>query len=885
MRNRSSFLVAIVVPLLVACGGDSEDGSPGGSGGADAGIDTGGAAGQAGEAGQAGQAGQAGDAGSSGSSGSAGATQKEDRGDPAEFPTDCLETCQEACTQLETCGGPDSEYFPLDVTECVERCAIAMTSPYGIWEDVSGNFRCCASQDACFDVATCGGWLKHPSPGPSCEQLCDCMSQYMTVPPPPAGVTAPDGYRFADNVVVFEGSAVGPLPPMSAEVLWSGRHTALRFKQPVTAQQIERVAGGRRSLPTFYDAAGRVSAAVGDVFVKVSSAAQLKEVEAKAKAAGLGSLVKVPYGRDLYRVESTDAWKSLRALPSFAGLSGVRVELDMLRQYRKNFEPDDPQYAEQWHLQNTGQTEAMPGIDSRVSEAWDLTLGSTDVVIAINDDGVDINHPDLAGSCTDPLNFPADWEQKLGDPLAGFGSHGTSVAGVAAAIGDNGQGVAGVCPTCRIMPHMVGEAVGPAGLEMTDQEVADGFALMVDEGAWVINNSWGAGGGDPNFVTSTFPMPGTPQVVKDAFAYAETSGRGGLGTVVLFAAGNDNEPVAVYAKEPTVVTVAAVDDQGLKSYYSSYGPETDIAAPSNGGLNGIVTTAIQASYTDSFGGTSSATPFVSGVVGLILSANPNLTAAEVRGILSASATKIDPVWGQYDTDGHSDFYGAGLVNAYVAVRLALGDCTNAEDCPAPSDECGSACDKAACEPCRTTAQCADGHVCQALPPLGQSVCVAEEGTGCPAGTTAYEGYCIPDRQTCNLCTGPETCNGRDDDCNGAVDDGLDCTGKHVLECPLAGEGCAAAESCAATRCVQSCDSDADCGEDAACQLVKDRYGASDGTTKGCAASLMGSCKSGCEILAASMTDAEIEEFVSCMDDGNASCMSAFSCAQQLPIQM
>ncbi|HOD24391.1 MAG TPA: hypothetical protein PKK83_18975 [Polyangiaceae bacterium] len=101
--------------------------------------------------------------------------KKQDRGDPEQFPSSCLDTCQQACASLHDCGG-DSSVYPLDELECVERCAMAMSSPYDLWDDVSGHFRCCASQDACFDVATCGGWLAHPAPGSSCEKLCDCLA-------------------------------------------------------------------------------------------------------------------------------------------------------------------------------------------------------------------------------------------------------------------------------------------------------------------------------------------------------------------------------------------------------------------------------------------------------------------------------------------------------------------------------------------------------------------------------------------------------------------------------------------------------------------------------------------------------------------------------------
>ncbi|HPB99002.1 MAG TPA: S8 family serine peptidase, partial [Polyangiaceae bacterium] len=764
--------------------------------------------------------------------------------------------------------------------------AMAMSSPYDLWDDVSGHFRCCASQDACFDVATCGGWLAHPAPGSSCEKLCDCLGQYMTVPSWPADVQPPQGYRFASNAMAMEGSvphAISAYP--GVEIIGRGRVTTLRFSFPIQEHRLRALAGGARSLPTFYDGAGRLAVAMGDIFIELGDMSQVGVLRARAKSAHFSPPEAVSFGRNLFRIASADPWKSLRALPHLRSIPKARVELDMLRYYKTHHIPNDPLFLDQWHLRNTGQHESISGVDGRVTEAWDTTMGTPEVVIAINDDGVDVTHPDLAASCLEPLNFPSDWQEQMTDPLSGFGAHGTSVAGVAASIADNGQGGAGVCPRCRIMPHLVGEKVGPTGLSMTDQGIANGFVQMVDEGAWVINNSWGPGGGDPNFAAVSFPIPAASSVVKAAFTYAETHGRNGKGTVVVFAAGNENEMVSAYGKEPTMVTVAAVDDQGLKAYYSNRGPQVLVAAPSNGGIRGIVTTSAGSQYTDSFGGTSSASPFVAGVAGLILSANPDLTAAQVRDILAQSATKVDPVWGDYDENGHSPYYGYGLVNAAVAVRLASGSCTDPADCPAPSDDCGTNCSKAACDACRTTADCEQGLVCQALPPLGRSVCVAGEAAGCPAGTSAHRGYCIPTRSSCGLCAASETCNGRDDDCNGQVDENLDCTGVRVLQCPLADEGCSASEACAATVCVPSCQTDADCGEDANCRIVKDRYGKANSLVKGCAKSLVGTCKSGCDILASTMTDDQIEDFVSCMKDGKTSCMAAFGCASKLPIKM
>ncbi|MCU0694022.1 MAG: hypothetical protein MUF54_21740, partial [Polyangiaceae bacterium] len=155
------------------------------------------------------------------------------------------------------------------------------------------------------------------------------------------------------------------------------------------------------------------------------------------------------------------------------------------------------------------------------------------------------------------------------------------------------------------------------------------------------------------------------------------------------------------------------------------------------------------------------------------------------------------------------------------------------------------------------------------------------GPNCDDGYKLYGGFCIPSRETCNLCT-TETCNGRDDDCDGQPDNGLTCTGR-VLECPAAGEGCASDERCAGISCVKSCETDDDCTDGQNCESVKDRYGASSPTKRGCATNPADSCKRGCQMLASTMPDAEMQDFITCMDDGNASCNLAFNCAQKLPI--
>jgi len=582
-------------------------------------------------------------------------------------------------------------------------------------------------------------------------------------------------------------------------------------------------------------------------------------------------------------------------------LPGVTAELDMLRLYEKRLVPDDPMFGDQWHLRNTGQADpeiaggpvlSTSGADARVSEAWDVTTGDPSVIISILDDGVNLNHPDLAPNLMAEYNYVADWESYLGSTY--LTGHGTSCAGVAVAKGDNGVGVSGVCPDCTLLPAMLMGAAGPptmGSFQVTDAELANIFTDLVDLGAAVISNSWGPGGEDPNVESSSFTPPALSSVVSTAFAYAESDGRGGLGTVILYASGNSNQDADTdtYMAYDDVIAVGAIDDNGLKSYYSSYGDKLDVVAPSNGGLNGITTTATgpdadtNPQYTYEFGGTSSATPFTAGVVGLVLSADPTLTAAEVRQILADSATEVDPVWGEWDA-GFSQFYGAGVVNAYKAVRLADGTCTDPDTCVAPSDDCGAGCGEGQeCDSCRTNAYCATGYVCQALPALGDMMCVRQTATDdCDTDEEYVGGYCLPTRAACGMCSGAEVCNGRDDDCDGEVDDGLDCGGS--IRCLQQGEGCPADNSCAATVCREACTDATDCEEGADCVRVKTRYGDLDSTQKVCDGGDQG-CPQGCSVLASSLEDEELAEWVECVINAS-SCSTVFSeCAGMLPINM
>lgn len=322
---------------------------------------------------------------------------------------------------------------------------------------------------------------------------------------------------------------------------------------------------------------------------------------------------------------------------------------------------DDPLYLDrQWHLRT-----------AKVTDAWDETQGTSAIAIAVLDDGVDVDHPEFSGRVVAQYDFAQG--EPDGNPKHPSDNHGTACAGVAVA---GGRKAAGVAPACSLI------AVRTPGYLGTVDE-AKMFHWTATNGADVISCSWGpADRGGP------FPLADN---VRAAIRYCATAGRDGKGIPVFFAAGNGNESVSEdgYAASEYVIAVAASTSEEVRSYYSDYGPEIWVCAPSNGnrgwGELSIFTTDRRGSagynpgdvnkgdadgdYTNSFGGTSSATPLVAGIAGLVLSIDPDLTVEEVKTVLRTTSDKIGPA-SSYDGNGHSQLYGYGRVNAMRAVQEA-----------------------------------------------------------------------------------------------------------------------------------------------------------------------------------------------------------------------
>lgn len=351
--------------------------------------------------------------------------------------------------------------------------------------------------------------------------------------------------------------------------------------------------------------------------------------------------------------------------------------------------------AEQWHLKSTVLNGSQVAASANVEAAHAHTLGEG-VVIAIIDDGVDVDHPEFG--TPGKIVAPRDATLKTDDPRPkdffpdSPDNHGTACAGVACA--DGRFHASGVAPKARLMPIRLSSGLG-------SQDEADAFHWAADHGADVISCSWGPADGrwwDPNDPRHNRFVP-IPASTRLAIDYATTTGRGGKGCLVLFAAGNGNESVDNdgYASYAGVVAVAACNDRGKRSVYSDFGQAVFCSFPSSDfGFDSIghpepLTTGIwttdrsgasgynpgrpqlgdaEGDYTNDFGGTSSACPGAAGVAALVISSNPDLRWQEVRGVLGRSCDRIDPQGGAYDARGHSSSYGFGRLNAATAVSLA-----------------------------------------------------------------------------------------------------------------------------------------------------------------------------------------------------------------------
>ncbi|MGB8646102.1 MAG: S8 family serine peptidase [Anaerolineae bacterium] len=336
--------------------------------------------------------------------------------------------------------------------------------------------------------------------------------------------------------------------------------------------------------------------------------------------------------------------------------------------------PNDTFWGYQWALDNTGQFfGAQPGIDIQALDAWGVTQGSSGITIAVLDEGVAPAHPDLQNKLVTGINVTVVPNTSDTTPNTND-MHGTAVAGVVGASSNNSVGIAGTCWYCQIMPVKVAFEDGSGNWVTTPAQLASGIDWAWQNGADVLSNSW--------------TMSGPSSDVTASIVNARYGGRGGLGSTLVFAAGNgDSSGVSYPANLKYVIGVGATnwcDQRKSKTnnncnnddpfWGSNYGPSLDLVAPGEALYTTCTGNRCQpldpgVSYTI-FSGTSASTPLVAGVVGLLYSLNPNLKPDEVLTALQNGATHLPPTPPDTGT-GYQRLQASGAISALYNLSIGL----------------------------------------------------------------------------------------------------------------------------------------------------------------------------------------------------------------------
>lgn len=391
----------------------------------------------------------------------------------------------------------------------------------------------------------------------------------------------------------------------------------------------------------------------------IGSALALKAFEEKAK----GKILRAHPAQNFVVLQKPLVQTAEGALVDIRSVDDVLlVEPNYV--YRVSKLPNDPAIGQLWGLRNFGQADSsrqngIAGIDVDAERAWDITTGSTDVVVAVIDTGLDYTHPDLianswvneaeangqagvdddANGYVDDIhgaNF-ADPLKPTGDPMDDHG-HGTHCAGTIGGKGDDGLGIVGVAWNVKIMGIKFLGADGSGSLEGAIQAID--YATKM--GAKIQSNSWAGGG--------------YSKLLEEAIQRSDAAG-------VLFVAassnaGGNNDVSPVYPATynvPNVISVAAVDNRGALADFSNYGRTTvHVAAP---GVN--VYSSLNGGGYDSWSGTSMATPHVSGVAALLAAHDSQATQYQLRQRILAGARPLAGLRGKVST--------GATVNAYYSL--------------------------------------------------------------------------------------------------------------------------------------------------------------------------------------------------------------------------
>ncbi|HHG86067.1 MAG TPA: hypothetical protein ENJ82_15065 [Bacteroidetes bacterium] len=451
-------------------------------------------------------------------------------------------------------------------------------------------------------------------------------------------------------------------------------------------EQLEQNPAIRFAHPFVKSPNGALFGITETVLIKLKNGKQLEGLKAIAQYLGAVSLRENKFISELYHLE-LDKYSLADPMSIAVYLQGKGfeyVDLDYL--INPIVATNDVFFNRQWSIKNTGsfaQGSGTPGADMAVEDAWNITTGDPNVRIAIIDSGTDTTHPDLMPNLLSGYDATGGGSEGYPNTTFPNDAHGTNCAGIVGAKGENTIGIAGVCYDCSIFPVKVFYYVfNPFGNPLpfsrgSDMADAISWAWQVG-GADVLSSSWG-------ILDNLIPvLPDGTAPAENAIQLALDSARGGKGIAMFFSSGNDGGKPIWPGRLYGCISVNATSmcDQAKtptscdgQNWAGNWGDSLDVSAPGVRvaatdlrGNNGYA----PGDYYLTFGGTSAACPNAAGVMGLILSVNPNLSFKDARFILESTCDKVGgySYTGTLPNGSWAPELGHGRLNAYNAVQAA-----------------------------------------------------------------------------------------------------------------------------------------------------------------------------------------------------------------------
>ena len=470
-----------------------------------------------------------------------------------------------------------------------------------------------------------------------------------------------------------------------ADILETNKKVALlKSPEPTDQKQILQKTQSIRSLgkvsrvsPVFYNDASKNASSrrilTGEIIVRFQADMDDGDIKLLEKQHAMTRVKQASFAGNTFVYKFADPLVSLETANKLVESGLVDYALpNWGKTLSKRAIPDDVLFENQWHLNNTGQSGGTAGEDVNIAAVWSTYTGSTNEIIGIVDDGLDINHEDLHENVLAGMSW--DYVEGDDDPsqTGYYDGHGTNVAGVAAGRGFNGIGISGSAPHAGLVGHRLLGSMFT--LDLDEAEALTRNNDIID----IYSNSWGPV--DWSYWNQVTYLDGPGPQTEDALASGAANGRGGLGSIFVWAGGNgydqDNSNYDGYANSRYTIAVAASTNTGMRASYSEKGANILINSPSGGGTLYITTTDCDdpSGYTSWFNGTSAATPLVSGIIALMLQANPDLTWRDVQHILIETAAKNDPGDADWAVNGAgypiNHKYGFGRIDARAAVSAA-----------------------------------------------------------------------------------------------------------------------------------------------------------------------------------------------------------------------